>query len=161
MTLSPSDIDAIRAAEKALAEAFEAPDPTAWVDFYTEDAIFAGPGVPTIQGRADFLEAARETVISSMQITAESTLGSDDFAAMFGRATWVSGPGAPMPLYADAVCSWSGAGSPTGGGASRVSCSTRTREGSPWTHRWWSRRMAGQDELARGGDRGARPRSAA
>ncbi len=99
MTLSPSDIDAIRAAAKALAEAFEAPDPTAWVDFYTEDAIFAGPGVPTIQGRADFLEAARKTVISSMQITAESTLGSDDFAAMFGRATWVSGPrGSDAPV---------------------------------------------------------------
>jgi len=99
VTLSPSDIDAIRAAEKALAEAFEAPDPTAWVDFYTEDVIFAGPGVPTIQGRADFLEAARETVISSMQITAESTLGSGDFAAMFGRATWVSGPrGSDAPV---------------------------------------------------------------
>ena len=34
-----------------------------------------------------------------MQITAESTLGSDDFAAMFGRATWVSGPrGSDAPV---------------------------------------------------------------
>jgi hypothetical protein len=31
MTLTPTDIAAIRAAEAALAEAFEAPDPTAWV----------------------------------------------------------------------------------------------------------------------------------
>lgn len=99
MALAPSDIAAIRAAEEALAKAFEAPDPIAWVSFYTEDAIFAGPGFPTIQGRAAFLEAARETVISSMQITAESTLGSGDFAAAFGRATWVSGPrGSDSPV---------------------------------------------------------------
>lgn len=99
MALSPSDLAAIRAAEVALAEAFEASDAAAWVDFYTEDVIFAGPGVPTIQGRAAFLEAARGTVISSMQIAAESTLGSGDFAATFGRATWVSGPrGSDSPV---------------------------------------------------------------
>ena len=40
MTLSSSDVAAIRSAEKALAEAFEASDPRAWVDYYTEDAIF-------------------------------------------------------------------------------------------------------------------------
>lgn len=91
MTISSSDVAAIRAAEAALAEAFEASDPTAWVDFYTEDAIFAGPAGPTVQGRPALLEAAAMTVISSMQITAESTLGSGDFAATFGRATWVSG----------------------------------------------------------------------
>ena len=44
MTLSSSDVAAIRGAEKGLADAFEASDPTAWVDFYTEDAIFVGPG---------------------------------------------------------------------------------------------------------------------
>jgi ketosteroid isomerase-like protein len=91
MALSPSDIAAIRAAEQALAGAFEAADPTAWVDFYTEDAIFAAPGVPTIQGRAGLLEAAHHIVISSMQITPESTLGMGDFASTFGRATWVAG----------------------------------------------------------------------
>ena len=91
MALSPTDIAAIRAAEKALAAAFEEPDPTAWVDAYTHDAIFAGPGLPTIEGRAAFLAAAAHTTISSMQIDAESTLGADDFAASFGRATWVNG----------------------------------------------------------------------
>jgi ketosteroid isomerase-like protein len=45
VTLSPSDVAGIRGAEKALADAFEASDPTAWVDFYTEDAIFVGPGM--------------------------------------------------------------------------------------------------------------------
>ena len=35
VTLSSSDVAAIRGAENALAEAFEASDPTAWVDYYT------------------------------------------------------------------------------------------------------------------------------
>ena len=92
LALSSSDFAAIRAAEKALAEAFEAPDPTAWVDFYTEDAIFVGPGAPTIEGRSAFLDAAREVTISSMEIVADSTLGAGNFAATLGRVNWVSGP---------------------------------------------------------------------
>lgn len=98
MGLSSSDIAAIREAENALAEAFEDPDPTAWVICYTEDAIFIGPGLPTIEGRAAFRAAAAQTTISSMQIVADSTIGAGDFAATVGRASWVSGPrdsGAP------------------------------------------------------------------
>ena len=49
VALSSSDMAAIRAAESALAAAFEDPDPTAWVNCYTADAIFVGPGVPTIE----------------------------------------------------------------------------------------------------------------
>ena len=92
MALSASDIAAIRAAEAALAEGFEAADPTAWVDSYTDDAIFVGPGVPAIEGRAALLDAARGFAISAMEITADSTLGSGDFAATVGRANWVAGP---------------------------------------------------------------------
>ena len=92
MALSSSDVAAIRAAEAALADAFEAPDRTAWVDFYTDDAIFVGPGAPAIEGRSSLLDAARAITISSMEIAADSTLGSGDFAATVGRATWVSGP---------------------------------------------------------------------
>ena len=91
LALSPSDISAIRAAERALADAFESPDPTAWVDSYTDDAIFIGPGVPAIEGRRALLEVAPHISISSMEIAAHSTLGSGDFAATFGRGTWVSG----------------------------------------------------------------------
>ena len=40
--LSSFDVAALRAAEQALAESFEASDPTAW-DFYTDDAIFVPP----------------------------------------------------------------------------------------------------------------------
>ena len=92
MALSTSDISAIRAAERALAEAFESPDLTAWVDSYTEDAIFVGPGVPAIEGRAALLEVAPQISISSMEIAAHSTLGEGDLAATSGRVTWVSGP---------------------------------------------------------------------
>lgn len=92
MTLSPSDVAAIRDAEKALAEAFEASDPTAWVDYYTDDAIFAGPGMPAIEGRDALLAVAPSVVISAMEIAADSTLGSGDFSATQGHATWVSGP---------------------------------------------------------------------
>jgi uncharacterized protein (TIGR02246 family) len=92
VALSPSDVAAIRAAERALAEAFEASDPRAWVDFYTDDAIFVGPGAAAIEGREAFLRAAEVVAISSMEIVADSTLGAGDFAATLGRAKWVSGP---------------------------------------------------------------------
>jgi ketosteroid isomerase-like protein len=96
--LSSSDSAAIREAESALAQAFEDPDPTAWVNCYTEDAIFAGPGSPTIEGCAALLAVASQITISSMAIVADSTIGAGDFAATTGLATWVSGPkdsGAP------------------------------------------------------------------
>ena len=40
----------IRAAEKALEQALESADSTAWVYAYTEDAVFVGPGAPEVQG---------------------------------------------------------------------------------------------------------------
>ena len=92
MGLSSSDDAAIRAAESVLAQAFEDPDPTAWVSCYTEDAIFVGPGLPAIEGRAALLAAAPQVTISSMEIVADSTIGAGEFAATTGRATWVSGP---------------------------------------------------------------------
>ena len=99
VALSTSDIAGIRAAEKALAEAFESPDPTAWVEWYTEDAIFVGPGTAAIEGRSALLEVAPRISISSMEIAVHSTLGADDLATTFGHATWVTGErgsGAPM-----------------------------------------------------------------
>lgn len=92
MAFSSSDISAIRAAERALAESFESPDPTAWVDFYTDDAVFVGPGAPAIEGRAALQEVAPLITISSMEIVVDSTIGTDGFAATLGRATWVNGP---------------------------------------------------------------------
>ena len=92
MTLSSSDVAAIRAAEKALAEAFEAADPAAWVDCYTDDAVFVGPGAPAIEGRDALLAVAPSVAISSMEIVADSTIGAGAFAATQGSASWVSGP---------------------------------------------------------------------
>jgi len=43
LPLSSSDVAALRAVEQALVESFEASDRTAWVDFYTDDAIFVAP----------------------------------------------------------------------------------------------------------------------
>ena len=49
----------IRAVEKALQQALESPDPTAWVYHYTEDAIFVSPAGPAVQGRAALLDIGR------------------------------------------------------------------------------------------------------
>ena len=92
LALSPSDAAAIRGAEKALADAFESSERTAWVDFYTDDAVFVGPGTAAIEGRDALLRAAEVVSISSMEIVAESTLGAGDFAATHGRGSWVNGP---------------------------------------------------------------------
>ena len=75
-----------------MAQAFESPDLTAWVDSYTDDAIFVGPGAPAIEGRAALLAVAPQISISSMEIEVQSTLGAGDLAATCGRASWVSGP---------------------------------------------------------------------
>ena len=110
---------AIRAAEKALAEAFESPDRLAWVDSYTDDAVFVGPGSSALEGRSALLDAAPHISISSMEIVAESTLGTGEFAAALGRVTWVS------PKDSNLVrrrFRRSGAGNPTAGGASHAKC---------------------------------------
>ncbi len=91
MSLSAADHAAIRAAESRLALAFEDPDPIAWVECYTEDAIFIGPGAPPIEGRAGLLALAPQIAMSSVEINADSTLGAGDFAATTGDASWVSG----------------------------------------------------------------------
>ena len=93
MALSPSDLEAVRAAGDALAASFDAPDPTAWVDFYTDDAIFAGPGAPAIEGREALLAIAPQLSMSAVEIVAESIVGNDDYAAAFGRGSWVGASG--------------------------------------------------------------------
>jgi uncharacterized protein (TIGR02246 family) len=91
--LSSSDIDALRAAEEALVKSFEASDPTAWVDFYADDAIFVAPGGAAIEGRAALLAHARQmTPLSSARIVAQTTDGDGDMAAALGSASWVNGP---------------------------------------------------------------------
>jgi uncharacterized protein (TIGR02246 family) len=93
VALSASDVAALRAAEQALVESFEAADPTAWVDFYTDDAVFVAPGMEAIEGREALLTHARaRTPLSSARIVARTTDGDGDIAATLGTASWVNGP---------------------------------------------------------------------
>jgi uncharacterized protein (TIGR02246 family) len=93
VSASSSDIGAIRAAEQTLVESFEAADPTAWVDSYTDDAIFVAPGMAAIEGREALLAHARQmSPLSSARIDARTTEVEGDMAATLGTASWVSGP---------------------------------------------------------------------
>ena len=82
----------IRSAERALVNALEDSDPTAWVYHYTEDAVFVMPGNPPIAGREALLQMARAMrPLSSVSITALRTEGSGSIAYTYGEASWVNG----------------------------------------------------------------------
>jgi ketosteroid isomerase-like protein len=83
----------IRAAIGALAASFDAPDPAAWVDEYTEDAMFIGPRSAAIEGREALRALVPHLSMSDVEIVAESVIGSGDLAAATGRASWNSGDG--------------------------------------------------------------------
>jgi uncharacterized protein (TIGR02246 family) len=90
----------IRAAESALVQALQAPDPTAWVYHYTEDAVFVAPGAPAVQGRAALLRMARAMKpLSSVSLQPIRTEGSASLATVYGHGSWVSG----KPPDADSV----------------------------------------------------------
>ena len=93
----------IRAAERNLEEALQAPDPVAWVFEYTEDAVFDGGGDHAVQGRAALLEMARAMApMSSVSIRPLRTEGCGGLATVWFEASWVSGPpiaaGAPVEV---------------------------------------------------------------
>ena len=82
----------IRAAERALVQALQAPDPTAWVDSYTEDAVFVASGAPAVQGRAALLQMAKAMKpLSSVSLEPIRTEGSARLATVYGHGSWVSG----------------------------------------------------------------------
>jgi len=82
----------IRAAERALEQALQAPDPTTWVYSYTEDAVFVAPGAPAVQGRAALLQMAKAMKpLSSVSIQPIRTEGSAKLATVYGHGSWVSG----------------------------------------------------------------------
>jgi uncharacterized protein (TIGR02246 family) len=82
----------IRAAEHALEQALQSPDPTAWVFSYTEDAVFVAPGAPAVQGRAALLQMAKAMKpLSSVSIQPMRTEGSGGLATVYGHASWVNG----------------------------------------------------------------------
>ena len=82
----------IRAAERAMEQALEDDDPTKWVYSYTEDAIFAAPGGPTVVGRPALLEMAKAMKpLSSVRINTERTEGAGNIAVTYGTGSWVNG----------------------------------------------------------------------
>lgn len=86
------DENEIRAAERALAAALEAADPTAWVYQYTEDALFVGPNSPAVEGREALLQMARAmNPLSQVVITPIKTEGDGRLAYVYGRGSWVNG----------------------------------------------------------------------
>lgn len=88
----PFDIDQIRAAERRVTSALAAPDVTAWVREYTDDAVILEPGSPPVSGRAALLELARSMKpIASATIQSEHIEGSGNLAYSHGIAIWHSG----------------------------------------------------------------------
>jgi ketosteroid isomerase-like protein len=99
----------IRAAETALQQALESPDPTAWVYHYTEDAIFVSPAGPAVQGRAALLDMARAMHrLSSVLITPMRTEASGSIASVYARGSWVNGAhtSAPTTTNVRAIIVW-------------------------------------------------------
>lgn len=85
----------IRQAERALEAALSSADPLAWVDHYTEDAVFVAPGAPAVQGREALLRMAESMrPLSAVRIQDLKTDGSGTVAAVYGRGSWINGTGA-------------------------------------------------------------------
>jgi ketosteroid isomerase-like protein len=86
------NFEEIRSAERALIEALESPDPTAWVYLYTEDAVLLEPGAESVVGREALLQMARSmTPLSSVVISPLRTEGDGNLAYVYGDASWVNG----------------------------------------------------------------------
>ncbi len=99
----------IRAAEKALEQALESPDPTAWVYHYTEDAVFVSPAGPAVQGRPALLDMAKAMHrLSSVVITPLRTETSGSIASVYARGSWVNGAQttAPTTTNVRAIIVW-------------------------------------------------------
>jgi ketosteroid isomerase-like protein len=105
----PFDTDQIRAAERRVTAALTAPDVTAWVHEYTEDAVLLESGAPPISGRAALLELARSMKpIASATINSEHIEGSGNVAYSRGTAIWTSGrpPDATSTTHVRQVLVW-------------------------------------------------------
>jgi len=108
-TVTSFNVSELRAAERSLESAFSSPDPLAWVNHYTEDAVFVAPGGPAVQGRAA-LTAMAKTMrpLSSVRFVDFKTEGSGSVAAVYGRASWVAGANSvnPMTLNVRTIIAW-------------------------------------------------------
>jgi len=88
----PFDTHQIRVAERRVTAALAAPDVTAWVYEYTDDAVLLEPAAPPVSGRVALLELARSMKpIASATINSDHIDGSGNVAYSYGIATWTSG----------------------------------------------------------------------
>jgi ketosteroid isomerase-like protein len=87
----PFDTNQISAAERRVTAALAAPDVTAWVYEYTEDAVLLEPAAPPVAGRAALLDLARSMKpIASATINSDHIEGSGNVAYSYGIAMWTS-----------------------------------------------------------------------
>jgi uncharacterized protein (TIGR02246 family) len=102
------DEAALRSAERELAAALGSEDPTAWVDHYTEDAVFDAGGEHAVEGRRALLEMARSMKpLSEVSIRPLRTLGSADLAAVWTEASWTSGePADRRSIHVRGILVW-------------------------------------------------------
>ena len=99
------DESEIRAAERHLASAFEADDPTAWVYDYTDDAVFDGGGDHAVAGREELLAMATSMRrLSSLSIRPLRTEGRGGLAAVWAEASWLGGPVTDEPATVQVRC---------------------------------------------------------
>lgn len=90
----PFDEAEIRTAERALVAALQAPDPTAWVLEYAEDAVFDGGGEHAVEGREALLDMARSMrPLSSLTLEPLRTEGHGPLATVWFKSSWLSGEG--------------------------------------------------------------------
>lgn len=108
-TPEPFDTNQIKVAERRVTSALAAPDVTAWVYEYTQDAVILESGAPPISGRAALLELARSMKpIASATINSDHIEGSGNVAYSYGTATWISGrsPDAASTTHVRQILVW-------------------------------------------------------
>ena len=87
---APGEVAAITAALQGFIPVLEDVDPRQRAYIYTEDATFAMPGAPLLQGRAEMLRRLeRGTLLRSVTITPSIIEARDDLAYAYGLFTCV------------------------------------------------------------------------
>jgi ketosteroid isomerase-like protein len=89
--------------------ALAAPDVTAWVNEYTEDAMLLAPEETPVSGRAALLALARSMKpIASAMIRSDHIEGSGNVAYSYRVATWSSGrpPDATSTTRVRQILAW-------------------------------------------------------
>ena len=117
--MTPRVEEEIRAAERALEAALQALDPTAWVDCYTEDAVFVGPSTwRCTAGRSCSRWPGDDTAVIGVDRGRANGGERRAGVRLRPRASWVNGRPPNEGATTDVRFPSSGAGRPT---ARRVS----------------------------------------